>query len=117
MRIQGPGGRDLEVGTGRSRLMGVVNATPDSFQAVGRHQDARAAVDHGLALVEAGADILDVGGESTRPGHQRVDAAEQCRRILPVIEGLRARSAVPISVDTTLGEVAQAALATWEAGP
>jgi dihydropteroate synthase len=114
--LVGPDGRALVVGGGRTRLMGVLNVTPDSFYDGGRYVDVGAAVAHGRALVEAGADILDVGGESTRPGHCRVDAGEQLRRILPVVRALAAAVEVPISVDTTLAEVAAEALdagASW----
>jgi dihydropteroate synthase len=91
-------------------LMGILNCTPDSFHAGGRTMHVQAAVDHALAMVQQGADIIDVGGESTRPGAQRVDAAEQIRRVVPVIQGIRAHSSVPISVDTTLASVAEAAI-------
>jgi dihydropteroate synthase len=101
--------RDVELG-GRTWLMAVLNATPDSFSDGGRYLEPGRAVDHGLAAFEAGADIVDVGGESTRPGGGRVDAAEELRRVLPVIRGLRERGAGPISVDTTRAEVARAAL-------
>ncbi len=91
---------------GRCRVMGVVNVTPDSFSDGGRWFDAGAAIDHGLELVAAGADIVDVGGESTRPGAVRVDADEELRRILPVIDKLAASGAV-VSVDTMHAEVAR----------
>jgi dihydropteroate synthase len=95
----------------RTLVMGVLNVTPDSFSDGGQFAEEEAAVLRGLALFEAGADIVDVGGESTRPGGAlRVDAAEERRRVVPVIEGLRARGAGPISVDTTRAEVARAAL-------
>jgi len=90
--------------------MGIVNVTPDSFSDGGLFADVEAAVAHGLALFEAGADIVDVGGESTRPGALRVEAAEEARRVVPVVEGLRDRGAGPISVDTTKADVARAAL-------
>jgi len=90
--------------------MGILNVTPDSFSDGGRFLDPDAAIAHGLALVEAGADLLDVGGESTRPGADPVDAAEERRRVLPVIEALAAQAGVPISVDTTKASVAEAAL-------
>jgi dihydropteroate synthase len=91
--------------------MGVLNVTPDSFSDGGRFAEADAAIAHGLALFEAGADIVDVGGESTRPGGAAgVDAAEEKRRVVPVVRGLRARGAGPLSVDTTKAEVAAAAL-------
>ncbi|MFT3915897.1 MAG: dihydropteroate synthase [Anaeromyxobacteraceae bacterium] len=92
-------------------LMGVVNATPDSFSDGGRYLAAADAVAHGLRLAGEGADLLDVGGESTRPGSARVPEAEQIARVVPVVEGLRARGlALPISVDTTRAAVARAAL-------
>jgi dihydropteroate synthase len=94
-------------GLGRTRVMGVVNVSPDSF--AGGFTDAHEAVRHGLRLLEAGADLLDVGGESTRPGAERVPAAEELRRVLPVVRGLAAVGAV-VSVDTTRASVARAAL-------
>lgn len=95
----------------RTCIFGVVNVTPDSFSDGGRYLDPRRAVDHGLALVEQGADVLDVGGESTRPRADPVAADEELRRVLPVIEQLAGRLNVPISVDTYKAEVARAALA------
>lgn len=92
------------------RLMGVLNVTPDSFSDGGLFASAERAVAHGLALIEAGADLLDVGGESSRPGAEPVSAAAEIDRVLPVIEGLRARSDVPLSVDTVKSSVAAAAL-------
>jgi dihydropteroate synthase len=89
--------------------MGVLNVTPDSFSDGGRWLDAGAAVAHGLRMVEEGADIVDVGGESTRPGAEPVDADEELRRVLPVIEALAAHTRV--SIDTRKAEVAEAALA------
>jgi len=91
-------------------IMGVINATPDSFSDGGQFADAEEAAQHALALVEQGAAIIDVGGESTRPGAHRVDAEEQVRRVVPVIARIRMRSNVVISVDTTLAAVAEAAL-------
>jgi dihydropteroate synthase len=89
--------------------MGVLNVTPDSFSDGGCFADPADAIAHGLAMHAAGADYVDVGGESTRPGAARVDAGEECRRILPVITELAA-AGVRISVDTTRAEVAEAAL-------
>ncbi|NTX02018.1 dihydropteroate synthase [Myxococcus sp. CA040A] len=103
------GERAFEWGS-RTYVMGVVNVTPDSFSDGGRYLSAEAAIAHGLALAEAGADLLDVGGESTRPGSQAVTAEQEVARVLPVIEGLRARTSVPLSVDTTKAAVARAAL-------
>ncbi|HZW15454.1 MAG TPA: dihydropteroate synthase [Brevundimonas sp.] len=91
--------------------MGIVNVTPDSFSDGGRHATVEAAVAYGLRLVEQGADWLDVGGESTRPGAQPIETAEEIVRVVPVIEGLRARWAGPISVDTMKPAVARIAVA------
>jgi dihydropteroate synthase len=91
--------------------MGVVNVTPDSFSDGGQWFDADAAIEHGLALVAAGADIVDVGGESTRPGAVRVDAQEELRRVLPVIGKLAAAGAT-VSVDTMHADVARQAVDT-----
>ena len=90
--------------------MGVLNVTPDSFSDGGAHAHLDQAVAHGLALFEAGADVVDVGGESTRPGAAAVDTAEERRRVVPVVRALRAAGAGPLSVDTTKAEVAAAAL-------
>ena len=90
-------------------VMGVLNVTPDSFSDGGNYADHDSAVAHGLEMHAAGADYVDVGGESTRPGADRVDAAEECNRILPVIRDL-AVEGVRVSVDTTRAEVAEAAL-------
>lgn len=90
-------------------MMGILNVTPDSFSDGGRHVSAAAAVEHGLQMTTAGADIIDVGGESTRPGAGRIDAAEEMRRVLPVIRGL-ARLGVTVSVDTMRAAVAEAAI-------
>jgi dihydropteroate synthase len=89
--------------------MGVVNVTPDSFSDGGRWLEPDAAVAHGLDLVAAGADLLDVGGESTRPGAPPVPAGEERRRVVPVIARLAAEAGVPVSVDTTKRDVAAAA--------
>lgn len=94
----------------RTWVMGVLNVTPDSFSDGGQFADADAALARGMALFEAGADIVDVGGESTRPGAVRVDGDEERRRVAPVIRELRARGAGPLSVDTTKCTVAKAAL-------
>jgi len=89
--------------------MGVINVTPDSFSDGGRYQDLDAAVAHGVALSRDGADVVDVGGESTRPGADRVDAETEIARVVPVVREL-ARANVPISIDTTRAAVAAAAL-------
>lgn len=105
-------GRDRAIELGpRARLMGIVNVTPDSFSDGGLHADARIAVEAALAMVGEGADIIDVGGESTRPGADAVSALEEQRRILPVIEALGAKQGVLISVDTWRAETARLALA------
>jgi dihydropteroate synthase len=90
--------------------MGIVNITPDSFSDGGRFFGTHAAIEHGLALAAAGADIIDVGGESTRPFSDPVTAEEEIRRVVPVIERLAAQIAMPISIDTTKAEVARRAL-------
>ncbi len=106
-----PSSFDAEVSApGGFRLMGVVNVTPDSFSDGGLFLDPAAAVAHGLELVGEGAEILDVGGESTRPGAEPVGAAEELRRVLPVVEGLAAQGDLTISIDTSKASVAQAAL-------
>jgi len=89
--------------------MGVLNVTPDSFSDGGQYLDPEKAIDHGLALLAEGADIIDIGGESSRPGSDPVPAEEEARRILPVIKGLRKRTKALLSVDSTKYEVAQAA--------
>jgi dihydropteroate synthase len=91
-------------------IMGVVNVTPDSFSDGGAFLDADAAVEHGLRLVDEGADILDLGGESTRPGAEPVGAGEELRRVLPVIERLAGEGRARLSIDTTKVGVARAAL-------
>lgn len=95
----------------RPRVMGIVNVTPDSFSDGGRLLSVEAAVAHGLRLAKQGADLLDVGGESTRPGAAPVGEAEEIARVVPVIEGLRAAWVGPISVDTMKPAVARAAVA------
>src|SRR6476661_1911758 len=91
-------------------LMGVVNVTPDSFSDGGRYLDPDAAVQHGLALVAEGADMLDVGGESTRPGAEPVSDHDELARVIPVVAALAAETSVPVSVDTTKAAVATAAI-------
>ncbi|MCB1527459.1 MAG: dihydropteroate synthase [Hyphomicrobiaceae bacterium] len=86
-------------------IMGIVNVTPDSFSDGGRHDTTQAAIDHGLKLADEGADILDIGGESTRPGSDAVPVEEELRRVIAVIEGLRGRTDKKISVDTRKAEV------------
>lgn len=94
----------------RTLIMGVVNVTPDSFSDGGRHASADAAVRHAAELLEAGADFVDVGGESTRPGAEPVAEDEELRRVLPVIEALASRGLGPVSIDTYKANVARAAV-------
>lgn len=94
----------------RPLVMGIVNVTPDSFSDGGRHSTTEAAVAHAARLVEAGADLLDVGGESTRPGAVEVSEDEELRRVLPVVRGLAGRVGVPLSIDTSKAAVAAACL-------
>lgn len=91
-------------------IMGIVNVTPDSFSEGGRHSDHTAAIAHALRLVEEGADILDIGGESTRPRATPVSSEEELRRVIPVIEELVTKVKVPISIDTMKPDVARIAL-------
>jgi dihydropteroate synthase len=105
------GGRLLEWGK-RTRIMGIVNATPDSFSDGGQHASAADAIAWALSLLDAGADLIDVGGESTRPGASQVSEAEEIKRVVPVIEGVKAkRPDALISVDTRKADVAKAAIA------
>lgn len=94
----------------RGVIMGVINVTPDSFSDGGSFDDADAAVEHGLRLVEEGAEILDIGGESTRPGSDPVPEEEELRRVIPVIEKLAARTDAALSIDTSKAAVARAAM-------
>lgn len=91
--------------------MGVVNVTPDSFSDGGKFHDARAAVTHALEMEKAGADIIDIGGESTRPGSATISAEEEMSRVLPVLLGLRGQLRIPISIDTRKAVVAETAIA------
>jgi dihydropteroate synthase len=103
------GGRPLDLS--RPRVMGILNITPDSFSDGGRYRSTTAALEHAHAMVEAGAELIDVGGESTRPGACPVDVAEELERVIPVIAALAAALPVPISVDTYKPEVMAAAVA------
>lgn len=94
----------------RTLVMGILNVTPDSFSDGGRYLCAEAAIARGEAMAAEGADLIDVGGESTRPGASPISAQEELDRVLPVISGLAARVAIPISIDTTKAEVATAAV-------
>jgi dihydropteroate synthase len=104
-----PGGRTLALGE-RTLVMGIINVTPDSFSDGGALLDVQRAVDAGVQMADEGADVLDIGGESTRPGASALPEADERRRVLPVIEGLAARVSVPISIDTYKAAVADAAL-------
>ena len=95
----------------RPRVVGIVNVTPDSFSDGGEHDTIEAAVAHGLRLGEEGADVLDVGGESTRPGAEDVSVEEELCRVIPVIERLAKETSLPISIDTSKPEVMRAAVA------
>ena len=101
-------GRELVLD--RPRVMGIVNVTPDSFSDGGAHDTADAAFAHALRLLEEGADILDIGGESTRPGADEVPLEEELRRVVPLIERLSRETSAPISVDTSKPEVMRAAV-------
>jgi len=96
--------------TRKTHIMGILNITPDSFSDGGRHFDRATAVEQGFRMVEDGADIIDIGGESTRPGSEPVSVDEELRRTIPVIEELAKKISVPLSIDTYKAEVAQKAL-------
>jgi len=102
--------RDYQLGES-PLLMGIVNVTPDSFSDGGEHIESSRAVEHALKLADQGADFLDIGGESTRPGSKSVDINEELQRVIPVIEQLAAQSDVPISIDTSKAAVARQAIA------
>jgi dihydropteroate synthase len=104
-----PGGRVLELGE-RTLVMGIVNVTPDSFSDGGLRADPAVAVRDALRMVDEGADLLDIGGESTRPGAEPLDLEEEWRRVGPVIKGLQGRIRVPIYIDTYKAEIARRAL-------
>lgn len=95
----------------RARVVGILNVTPDSFSDGGLHDSVEAAVAHGVRMAEEGADMLDVGGQSTRPGAAEVSLAEELQRVVPVVEQLRAHTSLPIAVDTSRAEVMRAAVA------
>jgi dihydropteroate synthase len=97
-------------GYGRTLVMGILNVTPDSFSDGGRYDAVEAAVAHALAMERDGADIIDIGAESTRPGHEKIDTATELARIMPVLEALRGRLMAPLSIDTTKAAVADEAL-------
>src|SRR2546430_8349328 len=102
--------RTGEIALDRTRVMGILNVTPDSFSDGGRYFDADAALRHGVDLVDAGADLVDVGGESTRPGSDPVSAEEEWRRVGPVIRGLAEKVQVPLSIDTMKPDIATKAI-------
>ncbi|MBR4174659.1 MAG: dihydropteroate synthase [Lachnospiraceae bacterium] len=103
------GSRDF-LRSGRTYIMGILNLTPDSFYDGGWHADKDAALKCVREMIDEGADVIDVGGESTRPGHTPVSLDEELRRVIPVIEAVRARYDIPVSVDTYKAEVARLAL-------
>ncbi len=103
------GGKKLS--SRRPLIMGALNVTPDSFSDGGKFSHKTAAVKRALQMIEEGADIIDIGGESSRPGARPVPEREELRRVIPVIEALRKKSSIPISIDTTKAAVAEAALA------
>jgi dihydropteroate synthase len=108
-RVPLPGGRALDLGA-RTLVMGILNVTPDSFADDVALTDPALAVDAALRMEADGADIIDVGGESTRPGAEPVPAAEELRRVVPVVERVTRQSRVPLSIDTYKAEVARAAI-------
>jgi dihydropteroate synthase len=108
--IRLPGGKELKLGD-RTYVMGVVNVTPDSFSDGGKFYEIDRAVERARELINAGADIIDIGGESTRPFSDPIPLEEELKRTIPVIEAIRDFSDIPISIDTTKAEVARRALA------
>jgi len=100
---------DLELGK-ETQIMGILNVTPDSFSDGGQFNDSQNALNHAIQMVKEGADIIDVGGESTRPGSEVVSAKEEIKRVIPAIETLKKYINKPISIDTYKGEVAEAAI-------
>jgi len=102
--------REIRIGE-RTLIMGIINATPDSFSDGGRFPTPEMAVEEGLRMVDEGADLIDVGGESSRPGSDPVPEDEELRRVIPIIRGLAGRISVPLSIDTMKAAVARAAIA------
>ena len=100
---------DLVLGQ-ETKIMGILNATPDSFSDGGQYEDTQSALNHGIQMIKEGADIIDVGGESTRPGSEPVDAKQEIRRVIPVIDTLKKYINKPLSIDTYKAEVAEAAI-------
>ncbi len=109
LRLWKFGKREYQLGK-HPLIMGIVNVTPDSFSDGGQFLQTQSAVEHALQLVEEGADFLDIGGESTRPGAEPVSAEDEIKRVLPVVEELSGKISIPISIDTTKAEVARACL-------
>jgi len=107
--LVGPGSRTLVLGE-RTLVMGVLNVTPDSFSDGGEYLDCAQAVARAFEIERAGADILDIGGQSTRPGSVGISAQEEIGRLIPVLEKLRGRLGIPVSIDTSKAEVAEAAI-------
>lgn len=103
------GNQDFEIGK-RTYIMGILNVTPDSFSDGGKFNDIASAINHAKVMVDQGADIIDIGGESTRPGHTIVSEEEEIKRVIPIIRALKKELDVPISVDTYKGRVAELAL-------
>lgn len=103
------GNRDFDIGN-RCYIMGILNVTPDSFSDGGRFNDLERALRHTEEMIEDGADIIDIGGESTRPGHQAITDQEEIARVTPVIEAVKKRFDIPVSIDTYKSAVAEAAL-------
>jgi len=103
------GNRDFEIGK-RTYIMGILNVTPDSFSDGGSFNNIEAAIKHAKMMVADGVDIIDIGGESTRPGHKSVSEEEEIKRVVPIIEALKREIEVPISVDTYKGKVAELAI-------
>lgn len=99
----------LEIGK-RTYVMGILNATPDSFSDGGQFNEVKAGIEHAIKMIEEGADIIDVGGESTRPGAKEVTLEDELQRVVPLIKGIRENVNVPISIDTYKAKVAEAAL-------
>jgi dihydropteroate synthase len=102
--------KDMSFKAGAPVIMGILNVTPDSFSDGGRFLEKNRAVDHALSMIEEGADIIDIGGESSRPGSDPVRSSVELERVIPVIEGVRKHSLIPISIDTTKSAVAKAAI-------
>ncbi|MBU3159778.1 dihydropteroate synthase [Clostridium frigoris] len=106
MRI---GNKDFKIGK-KTYIMGILNVTPDSFSDGGKFNDMRSAIEHAKLMVAEGVDIIDIGGESTRPGHENVSCDEEIKRVIPIIRELKKELNIPISVDTYKGKVAELAI-------